>query len=443
MPDNQSRITVIGGGLAGAEAAWQLARRGIPVALYEMRPARTTGAHRTALLAEIVCSNSLKSDRPGTAQGLLKEELRTLGSLILSCAEQTRVPAGEALAVDREAFASLVTERIEGEPLILLLREEVPSLPEEGTVIAATGPLTSGALADDLIRITGEKNLAFYDAISPVVEADSLDHSKLYRASRYQRGESEDYLNVPLSREEYEAFVKELLAAQKVPYAEFEDIREFPACQPIEEIADKGFDALRFGPFRPVGLEDPKTGERPYAVVQLRAENKEGTLYNLVGCQTKMVYEEQKRIFGMLPGFAAAEYVRLGSVHRNAFVNAPRVLAEDLSLKARPDVYIAGQLTGVEGYLEAVAMGLVVAENVIRKREGRPPLVLPPTTAIGSLQQYLREATPETFQPMNFSFGLLSALPGKPPRHLRRERYCARARQDLAEALESARRNAV
>lgn len=435
MEASGKKVTVVGGGLSGAEAAWRLARRGIPSVLYEMRPVRKTEAHKTDSLAEIVCSNSLKSDRAGTPQGLLKEELRALGSLILECAEQTRVPAGDALAVDRVKFAGLVTARIEAEPLIELRREEFRKLPEDAPVIVATGPLTSGTLARQLMEATGETNLAFYDAISPVVEADSLNMESLYFGSRYGRGDAKDYLNVPLNKDEYQQFVQALLDAGKVPFAEFEDIRPFEACMPIETIAERGFDALRFGPFRPVGLDDPRTGRRPYAVIQLRAENRERTLYNLVGCQTKMRYGEQARVFGMLPGFENAEFVRLGSVHRNTFVNAPRVLDEDLSLKARPNVCIGGQLTGVEGYVEAVVMGLVAAENIARKREGRGPVIFPVTTAIGALQRYLREANPELFQPMNFNFGLLDPLKEKLSKGRRRERYCERARADLEQAL--------
>ncbi len=435
--DNQPPICVIGGGLGGAEAAWQLARRGLACTLFEMRPVKRTEAHQSPHLAEIVCSNSLKSDRPGTPQGLLKEELRALGSFVLACAEQTRIPAGEALAVDRDAFARLVTERIEGEALIELRREEVTALPGEGLAVVASGPLTSGPLAAALAGAAGEKNLAFYDAISPIVEADSLDRERIFPASRYGRGsEEESYLNIPLSKEEYERFVRALLEAEKVPYASFEeDVRHFEACLPIEEIARRGFDALRFGPLRPVGLEDPRTGKRPYAVVQLRPENKERTLYNLVGCQTKMKYGEQPRVLGLLPGMEKAEYARLGSVHRNSFVNAPRVLDEFLALRSAPHVLIAGQLTGVEGYAESIAMGLVAAENVWRKLSGRPAFVLPPSTAIGALQRYLREADPKTFQPMNFSFGLLEPLAQKAPRAARREIYCRRARAGLAGAL--------
>lgn len=433
---SEKRAIVVGGGLSGAEAAWRLARRGIACALYEMRPVKPTEAHQSDRLAEIVCSNSLKSDRESTPQGLLKEELRALGSLILECAEATRVPAGDALAVDRDEFAALVTKKIEEEPLIELRREEFTELPTDVPVILATGPLTSGPLAQALAKLTGTTNLAFYDAISPIVEADSINRDIVFSANRHDRGESEDYLNIPMSEAEYHAFVDALLEAGKVPYADFENIRPFEACQPIEEIASKGTESLRFGTFRAIGLTDPRTEKRPYAVAQLRAENRAFTLYNLVGCQTKMRYGEQERVFRMLPGLEAAEFVRLGSVHRNTFVNAPLVLDEALRIKAQDNLYIGGQLTGVEGYVEAVVMGLIAAENVERSLRGAPPVLLPANTAIGALQRYLREADPEIFQPMNFNFGLFDPLEkrarGKAERRLF---HVERAREEMAKFL--------
>ena len=433
---SEIRAIVVGGGLSGAEAAWRLARRGVACALYEMRPAKPTEAHQSDRLAEIVCSNSLKSDRESTPQGLLKEELRRLGSLILDCAEATRVPAGDALAVDRDAFAALVTKKIEEEPLIELRREEFTELSTDVPVILATGPLTSGPLAQALAKLTGTTNLAFYDAISPIIEADSINRDIVFSANRHDRGESADYLNIPMREEEYHAFVSALLEAGKVPYADFENIRPFEACQPIEEIAAKGTESLRFGTFRAIGLTDPRTGKRPYAVAQLRAENRAFTLYNLVGCQTKMRYGEQERVFRMLPGLEAAEFVRLGSVHRNTFVNAPLVLDQALRIKAQDNLYIGGQLTGVEGYVEAVVMGLIAAENLGRSLRGAPPVVLPPNTAIGSLQRYLREADPEIFQPMNFNFGLFDPLEkrarGKAERRLF---HVERAREEMAKFL--------
>ncbi|MCB0219120.1 MAG: methylenetetrahydrofolate--tRNA-(uracil(54)-C(5))-methyltransferase (FADH(2)-oxidizing) TrmFO [Chrysiogenetes bacterium] len=433
---SEKRAIVVGGGLSGAEAAWRLARRGIACTLFEMRPVKPTEAHQSDRLAEIVCSNSLKSDRESTPQGLLKEELRALGSLILECAQATRVPAGDALAVDRDEFAALVTKKIEEEPLIELRREEFTELPTDVPVILATGPLTSGRLAQSLADITGTTNLAFYDAISPIVEADSINRDIVFSANRHDRGESEDYLNIPMSEEEYHAFVSALLEAGKVPYADFENIRPFEACQPIEEIASKGTESLRFGTFRAIGLTDPRTGRRPYAVAQLRAENRAFTLYNLVGCQTKMRYGEQERVFRMLPGLEAAEFVRLGSVHRNTFVNAPLVLDEALRIKAQDNLYIGGQLTGVEGYVEAVVMGLIAAENVERSLRGAPPVLLPANTAIGALQRYLREADPEIFQPMNFNFGLFDPLEkrarGKAERRLF---HVERAREEMAKFL--------
>lgn len=402
-------VTVVGGGLAGSEAAWRLAKCGVPVRLYEMRPAKPTEAHRTGNLAELVCSNSFKSERAPSAPALLKRELERLGSLLLRTARETGVPAGSALAVDRERFASLVTERIEGEPLVEIVREEVPAIPSGGPVIVATGPLTSDALAADLVRLVGNERLFFYDAIAPVIDGESIDRSRVFAASRYGKG-GEDYLNVPLSKEEYEQFVDALLAADLYPLHEFEENLFFDACLPIEEIARRGRDSLRFGPMKPVGLEDPRTGERPYAAIQLRMENREGTAWNMVGCQTRMRQGEQRRIFRVLPGMERAEFLRYGSLHRNTYLSAPKVLDARLSLRGEPRVRLAGQITGVEGYVESIAMGLVAAIETVRDLRGEPPVDWARETAIGSLLHFLQSADPDDFQPTNIHFGLFPAF---------------------------------
>ncbi|MFH1279513.1 MAG: methylenetetrahydrofolate--tRNA-(uracil(54)-C(5))-methyltransferase (FADH(2)-oxidizing) TrmFO [Candidatus Eisenbacteria bacterium] len=410
MSDSTGRpVTVVGGGLAGSEAAWQLARRGLEVRLFEMRPAKSTEAHRTGNLAELVCSNSFKSERAPSAPALLKRELEGLGSLLVGAARETGVPAGSALAVDREKFASLVTGKIESEPLIEVVREEFLSIPEDGHVIVATGPLTSDALATDLVRIVGNERLFFYDAIAPVVGGESIDLTRVFAASRYGKG-GEDYLNVPLTEESYGRFVEGILAADLYPIHEFEKDLFFEACLPIEEIARRGRNSLRFGPLKPVGLVDPSTGERPYAAIQLRMENREGTAWNLVGCQTRMRRGEQKRIFRMLPGMEDAEFLRYGSLHRNTFLCAPKVLDSRLSLRAKPRVRLAGQITGVEGYVESIAMGLVAAIETARDLRGDSPVDWARETAIGSLLHFLQDADPDDFQPTNIHFGLFPAL---------------------------------
>ena len=344
----QADVTIIGGGLAGSEAAWQLAQRGLSVRLYEMRPKKVTPAHKTGLFAELVCSNSLRSKEITNAVGLLKEEMKILGSLIMEAAVASEVPAGKALAVDRERFAAYVTERLEGCPNIEIFREEVTRIPEEGIVIVASGPLTSEALAEDLKRYTGEDYFHFYDAIAPIVYADSINWEKVFKADRYG-GEDGAYVNCPMTEEEYYRFVEALLSAEKVPFKEFEKPRYFEGCLPIEVMAERGKDTLRYGPLKPVGLIDPRTGKEPFAVVQLRPENREGTLYNLVGFQTKLKYPEQERVFRMIPGLEHAEFARFGSVHRNSFVCAPKVLEKTLQLKKEPRIFLAGQITGVEG----------------------------------------------------------------------------------------------
>jgi methylenetetrahydrofolate--tRNA-(uracil-5-)-methyltransferase len=401
-------IVIIGGGLAGSEAAWQIARQGEKVRLYEMRPMRQTPAHQTAQLAEIVCSNSFKSDQPYNASWLLKEELRRLGSVLIRIAEAARVPAGSALAVDREKFAALVTETISNEPNIELIREEVPQIPAEGVVVIASGPLTSESLSESIREFCGSENLFFYDAISPIVDADTIDRSKVYRASRYGKA-ADDYLNCPMIRDEYNAFYEALITAESVAIHDFEEAHYFESCLPIEELARRGRDTLRFGPMRPVGLDDPKTGRAPYAVVQLRQEDLMQSSYNIVGFQNHLKFVEQKRIFRMIPGLENAEFLRLGQIHRNTYIDAPRALLPTLAARRDPRVFFAGQLAGTEGYIENVASGLIAGINAVRTLRGEESLVLPPETAIGALCRYV--STPQKhFAPMNINFGLLPPI---------------------------------
>jgi methylenetetrahydrofolate--tRNA-(uracil-5-)-methyltransferase len=408
---SRAPLTVVGGGLAGCEAAWQAAEAGWPVRLYEMRPVRATEAHQTDRLAELVCSNSFRNASLDTAIGLLKEEMRRLDSLVLRVADATAVPAGAALAVDREHFAAGVTEAIASHPNITLVREELQAIPE-GVVIIATGPLTSPALSDCLQRRLGERHLYFYDAIAPILTADSIDRSVAFTASRYGKG-GEDYLNCPLGRDEYYAFVEEVRAADKVPTRDFERCVYFEGCMPIEELARRGVDTLAFGPMRPVGLIDPRTGKRPFAVAQARQDNREGTLYNLVGFQTKMTYPAQRRVFRMIPGLESAEFVRLGSLHRNTFIHSPSVLRPTLQLRTSKEVFVAGQLVGVEGYIESAATGLLAGRNAVRLLGGRPLVVPPPTTAMGSLLAYVTDPTRRDFQPMNANYGLFPPVEGR------------------------------
>ncbi len=436
----RKRLIVIGGGLAGSEAAWQAAERGVEVGLYEMRPRKMTPAHVSDRLAELVCSNSLGSDLPDRAPGLLKAELRRLGSLILSCADATRVPAGSALAVDRERFAEEVTRRIEAHPRIRVVREEVTAIPDEPTVIA-TGPLTSEPLARAIAELTGEEYLYFYDAMAPIVAADSIDMSIAFRASRYGKGGA-DYINCPMTEEEYSRFVEALVTAERIPLREFEreDPRFFEGCLPIEVLAARGRDALAYGPLRPVGLVDPRTGRRPYAVVQLRQDNLAGTLYNMVGFQTNLRYGEQERVFRMIPGLEHAEFVRYGQMHRNTFLNAPRLLEPTMAYRGRPGLFFAGQITGVEGYVGSVGSGWVAGVNAARFVLGQEPLILPRTTMLGALCYYVSHADPATFQPMKANFGLLPPL--VPPVRDKRRRYQAymeRALADLEEMLGASR----
>ena len=427
-------LIVVGGGLAGSEAAWQAAQRGVRVLLYEMRPHRLTPAHTTGWLAEIICSNSLGSDELENALGLLKAELRFLGSLLMACADRTAVPAGKALAVDRELFARCVTEHLERHPNITIIREEVTEIPDAPCILA-TGPLTSDALAAAIQRLTGREHLYFYDAISPIVAADSIDMSICFKGSRYRRGEDPDgdYINCPMTKEEYEAFVDALIHAETIPLRDFEreDPRFFEACLPIEVLARRGREALAYGPLRPTGLIDPRTGRQPYAVVQLRRDNRAGTMYSMVGFQTNLKWPEQRRVFRMIPGLQNAEFLRYGQMHRNTYINAPALLESTMQFRGRPDLFFAGQITGAEGYVGNIATGLVAGVNAARLLQGRPPLTFPITTMIGALCDYLAHADPRDFQPMKANFGLLPPLE-RPPRD-RRERALAYARRALAD----------
>jgi len=404
-------VKVIGAGLAGSEATWQLIRFGIKVVLYEMRPHKSTPAHKTGYLAELVCSNSLRSEELTTGAGILKEELKLAGSLIMQAAEIARVPAGSALAVDREVFSRYITDTLESHELVKVIREEVKEIPD-GPVIVATGPLTSDAFSEALRKLLGSDYLYFYDAIAPVVDAESIDWSKTFRASRYGKG-GEDYVNCPLTKEEYERFYNALIEADRITPHEFEQDRVFEGCMPIEVMARRGKDTLRFGPMRPVGLIDPRTGKQPYAVVQLRVENKQATAYNLVGFQTRLKWPEQKRVFRLIPALANAEFLRYGSMHRNTFINGPKFLNKDLSLKIRDDLYIAGQITGVEGYIESTAMGLLAGINLARRLLGMQFIPVPEATAHGALVRYVTESSAEGFQPSNINFGLFPPIKGR------------------------------
>ncbi len=464
-----AELVVIGGGLAGSEAAWQAAQRGIQVTLYEMRPDRLTPAHRTGDLAELVCSNSLGSNLVDRAPGLLKEELRRLGSLIMACADATAVPAGGALAVDRQAFARLVTRRIADHAHIHLRREEVKSIPRRTLTVIATGPLTSEALAAEIAALTGQEYLYFYDAMAPIVSYESIDLSRAFRASRYGRDSERDseqnsgrrggvgdqtggvgepptsssssegdYINCPMTGEEYDRFVDELLAAETISLRQFEqeDAKFFEACLPVEVIARRGREALAYGPLKPVGLVDPRTGKRPYAVVQLRQDNLAGTLYNMVGFQTNLRWGEQERVFRLIPGLERAEFVRFGQMHRNTFINSPALLRPTMQFKGRDDLFFGGQITGTEGYVGSTASGLVAGLNAARRMAGKPLIVFPPTTMLGALCRYVTSAEPESFQPMKPNFGLMPALERPVRRKRDRHRaYTQRALADLAAAI--------
>jgi len=450
MSKKHADLTVVGGGLAGSEAAWQAAERGLQVALYEMRPGLQTGAHVTASLAELVCSNSLGSNLPDRASGLLKNELRRLGSLLLHVAEDSAVPAGGALAVDRERFAAEVTCTLEGHPNIELIRAEMPTIPE-GLCIIASGPLTSSNLSRAIAELSGEQHLYFYDAISPIVGLDSINLDIAFRASRYGRGEDQggDYINCPFTREEYRAFVAALLGAERIELRGFEqDIQQgvraglhrfFEGCLPVEIIAERGQAALAFGPMRPVGLTDPRTGRRPYAVVQLRQDDLAGALYNLVGFQTNLTFSDQRRVLRMIPGLERARFERYGQMHRNTFINSPALLNSTLQFHTRPDLFFAGQITGIEGYVGNIASGLLAGLNASRVHAGKVPLEVPATTMLGALCHYVTHATAADFQPMKANLGILPPLPnvGKIGRRRRAQAFADRALASLEECLDS------
>ena len=433
---HRAQIVVIGGGLAGCEAAWQAAQMGVRVALYEMKPQRFSPAHELPQLGELVCSNSLRSNAVDSAAGLLKEEMRLLGSLVMRAADSTAVAAGTALAVDRQQFAAYLTAAMESHPLITVHREEVTSIPDAtaGPVILAAGPLLSGLLAEHLRSLTGDAHLAFYDAIAPIVDADSLDREIIYRKSRWDDEGPGDYLNCPMDREQYERFISMLGSAGTVPLHAFEDPKYFEGCLPIEVMCERGAETLRFGPMKPIGLAHPVTGRVPYAVVQLRAENSEGSAYNLVGFQTKLTYPEQQRVFRTIPGLERAVFLRLGSIHRNTFVCAPRVLGPTLQVHRAPGLFVAGQLSGVEGYIESAAMGLLAGINSGRLALDHELSVPPPATAHGALIGHLTNSDPIHFQPSNVNFGLFPPLSGK--KIPKKERGRIRAELALAQMRE-------
>ncbi len=446
MIEKDESLHVIGGGLAGCEAAWQLAQRGHSVTLHEMRGVRTTAAHRTDKLGELVCSNTFKSTESTNAHGLLKAEMRELGSMILECADQSRVPGGTALSVDREVFSATVNARISEHPLIKVVREEVSEVPSPG--IIATGPLTSDALAESIRERLGVESLAFYDAIAPVISYESIDQSIAFRASRWDKetmdgaGAEGAYLNCPFTREEYEAFLDALGSADQFTAHEFDAVPYFEGCMPVEESARRGRESLRFGPMKPIGLRNPHTGARPWAVAQLRMEDRGGRMWNLVGFQTRLRIPEQQRVLRMIPGLADAEFLRFGSIHRNSYVNAPAALSSHLALRDSPMTLFAGQITGVEGYTESSATGLLAGINLSRMLRGEDAVVPPPVTMLGALYRYLREADPKHFQPMNANFGLLDELENVSKEILRdkmekRRHYAARALASIADWRES------
>ena len=429
---NSRPIKIIGAGLAGCEAAWQCAREGLRVTLYEMRPVRSTPAHRTADFAELVCSNSLKSESEFTAPWLLKQEMRRAGSLLLGCADATAVPAGHALAVDREQFSRRVMDAIAAEPLIEVRREEVTTIDEsDGITIVASGPLTSDALSQEIARLTGSGHLYFYDSISPVVETDSIDQSKVYFAARYDKG-SADYINCPFTKEEYDRFYDALIEAQSVSGPEWEKLNYFEGCLPIEEIARRGRDTLRFGPMKPVGLRDPRTGKIPYAVVQLRSENLRADSYNLVGFQNHLKFGEQARILCLIPGLERAKFLRYGQIHRNTYLNAPTLLRETLQMKQHPKVFFAGQICGVEGYTESIAAGMLAGIHAVALSGGEQPVPPPCETALGSLIHYICNAESRRFQPANITFDLLPPLDEDTRRRIRDKRERHRLQCELA-----------
>ena len=425
-------ITIIGAGLAGCEAAWQIAKRGGEVILYEMKPEAYSPAHRSPFFAELVCSNSFKSESIENASGVLKEEMGQLESLVLKVAKEAKVPAGGSLAVDREVFSKQITQILESLENVAVIRKEVSSIPQEGITIVATGPLTSEALSKEIQKVTGTHHLFFYDAISPIITADSINFHKAFKSSRYGKG-GEDYVNCPMEEGEYYQFVETLNEAERVPVQQFEKRYLFEGCLPVEEMAARGRDTLAHGPLKPVGLIDPKTGRQPFAVVQLRQEDRFETLFNLVGFQTRLKHEEQKKVFRMIPGLENAEFVRLGSIHRNTFIDSPRLLSESLQLKDHPNLLLAGQITGVEGYMESTAMGLLSGINAYRYANGMATIVPPLTTAIGTLVHYITHSLTVPFQPMNINFGLFPPLPGRSQGRGKRLLLAKRALKEIEE----------
>ena len=425
-------IHVIGAGLAGSEAAWQIAEQGHPVRLYEMRPQRQSPAHQTDLFAELVCSNSLRAAGLTNAVGILKEEMRQFNSLIMAAADKHRVPAGGALAVDREAFSKHITEALENHPLVTIIREEVTELPKDELTIVASGPLTSEGLAKNIAELTGAEALYFYDAAAPIVEAESLDFSKVFRQSRYQKGDGDDYLNCPMNEEEYQAFYEALVQAEVAPRREFEPLKLFEGCMPIEVMALRGEDTMRFGPLKPVGLPDPRDGKEPYAVVQLRQDNEEATLYNIVGFQTHLKWGEQRRVFGLIPGLSSAEYARYGVMHRNSYIDSPGLLCATMETRKRKGLFFAGQMTGVEGYAESAASGIAAAVSAAARIRGREPEPFPQVTAHGALCHYISHYEGKNFQPMNVNFGLFPALERKVPKREKNQALAERALSALA-----------
>lgn len=409
---NNKEVTVIGGGLAGVEAAKQLSKRGIKVTLYEMKPKKFSPAHKSENFAELVCSNSLKAERLGSAAGLLKAEMRLFGSVCLDAADKSKVPAGGALAVDRDVFSKEITNAVESDENITVVREEVTEIPEEGTVIIAAGPLMSDALAQKVGELCGRDFLSFYDAAAPIVTADSIDMDNAFTQSRYDRGGEDDYINCPLNKEQYEEFYEELVNAESAQLHSFDKRKDvYEGCMPIEVLASRGKDAMRYGPLKPVGLINPKTGHRPWANLQLRKENKDATMYNLVGFQTNLKFSEQKRVFSMFPALKNAEFVRYGVMHRNTFLNSPGLLSYDFSMKSEPRIYFAGQISGVEGYMESAASGILAGYNAARRLFGEEPVLLPKITMLGALSQYISDETVKHFQPMGAAFGIIDPLP--------------------------------
>lgn len=444
-------VRVIGGGLAGSEAAWQIASAGVPVILHEMRPVQPTAVHRTDRLAELVCSNSFRGDKLDNAVGLLKEEMRRLGSLVMAVADTVRVPAGAALAVDRDLFSAEITRRLEAHPLVTIVRGEVTDIPDDGIVIVATGPLTSDRLSEAIARFVGREHLAFFDAISPIVLAESIDMSRVFRASRWNRhspastgegsADTGDYLNCPLTREQYDAFYDALMTAERATLHDFDHVKFFEGCLPIEVMAKRGRDTLRFGPMKPTGLVDPRTGRWPYAVVQLRQDNLAGDHYSLVGFQTQLKWGEQARVLRLIPGLEQAEFVRYGMIHRNTYINAPTVLKPTWQTRTRPTLLFAGQVSGVEGYVESAASGLVAGMNAARLAAGLEPLLLPRTTAIGALGYYVSHADPKHYDPTNITFGIMAPLTDAP--RGRRDRQLLISQRALAALDDWKRRTAV